>query len=141
MMRAQWLKERADEASGAYRQGRGSRYKAALADLQKFRDRFYPKSHFARFITELYDIASKNGLEINSISYKPTPDKDVNLLKYALNLSVSGNYLQTKRFINDLGRCKNPVIIDTVSLANQNPTSGTVKLQVQIMTYLKMEAL
>lgn len=139
--RSRWLKERADEAGGVSRKGRGIVYKTALADLQKFRERIYPKSHFAKFITELYEIASKNNLELNSISYKPTIEKGENLLKYELMISVSGNYLPLKRFINDLSRCKNPVVIDTVSLLNQGPTSGIVQLQVHITTYLKVEAL
>ena len=140
MMKTQWLKERAEEAGVGARQSRGSIYKTALGDLQKFRERIYPKSNFAKFIAELYDIASKNNLEIRTITYKPTLNKDENLLQYTLSISVGGDYLQLKRFINDLSRCNNLVVIDTVSLANQAATSGTVQLQVQITTFFKMEA-
>lgn len=140
LMKTQWLKERAAETGGIYRQSRGVVYKTALADLHKFRERIYSKNNFAKFIAELYDIAGKNGLELISVMYKPTFNKDENLFQYALSLSVSGNYLQLKRFIDDLGRSNNPLVIDTVSLANQNATSATVQLQVQISTFFKAEA-
>ncbi len=138
--RSLWLKERAEQSAGSGSQDKGRIYNKALSDLNTFRERIYPKSHFARFIAEIYGIALKNSLEVSSITYKPTLNKDEKLFLYGLTLSVGGDYIQLKRFINDLSRSTNPVVIDTVSLANQNATSGTVQLQVQISTFFKMEA-
>lgn len=139
-MKDLWLQSRSEDAGAGSVAGRGSRYKVALADLQKFREKIYPKSHFAKFITELYDVASKNRLELTTVTYKPTHTKDDNLILYSLNLAVSGNYLQLKRFINDLSRCNNLLVIDNVTFESQNSASDTVQLQVQITTYFKMEA-
>lgn len=138
--RVQWLKEREAEAGRGYHPGRESGYKTALADLQKFRERIYQKSDFAKFVSELYTISSKNSLIIDSITYVPTFDKESNLLQYVLTLSVSGNYLQLKRFVYDVSRSTNPLFVTSVSLVNQKTTEAAVQLKVQICTYFRMEA-
>lgn len=139
-LNAEWLKLREQEARGVALQDRDTLYRNGLADLAKFREAIYPKSQFARFIGELYEMASKNGLELASITYKPTLDKDENLLKYSLTLSVSGTYTQLKRFIYDLGAGNsNLLVVDSVAIAASGAAAESVQLQLSITSWFTTE--
>lgn len=127
------------EGRGVSLQSRDTIYRNGLADLDKFYGRIYLKSHFARFISELFTLAEKNSLELSAISYKPTLNNEEQLLEYQLTVSVSGKYLNLKRFINDLGSSANIVVIDSISLASNGPSADTVQLQIQLTSLFRME--
>lgn len=140
-LEAEWLMLREQEGRGAAIQDRGTLYKNGLADLAKFRERVYTKDQFARFIAELYEMASKSGLELDSITYKPSLSKEDQLLNYSLTLTVSGNYPQLKRFIYDLGAGNgNILVIDSISMLASGATAEAVQLQLLITSYFRMEA-
>lgn len=138
-LRSEWLTQRSLEGRGSHLQSRDTVYKNGVADLGKFRDRIYPKSQFARFIGELYATAGSNNLEVASITFKPTIIKEEQLLQYALVLSLNGKYLQLKKFIHDLNTSGNLLHVDSISFVSQGESSESVKLQVQITSYFKME--
>ena len=138
---AEWMKLRGQEGRGVALQDRETLYKNGLADLAKFRERIYPKSQFARFIGELYEKASKNDLEIVSITYKPSLVKDEKLLSYALTLSVSGKYTQLKKFIYALGAGdSNILVIDSIAIAASGAAAESVQLQLSITSWFTLEA-
>jgi type IV pilus assembly protein PilO len=140
-LNTEWLKLREQEERGVALQDRDTLYRNGLADLAKFREAIYPKSQFARFIGELYEMTSKNCLELASISYKPTLDKEKNLLRYSLTLSVSGTYNQLKRFIYDLGAGNsNLLLIDSIAIAAAGASTESVQLQLSITSWFTMEA-
>lgn len=140
-LQAEWIKLRELEGRGATARDRDTLYRNGLADLQKFREKIYPKSHFARFIGELYEMAGKNGAELTSITYKPSLDKENQLLHYTLNISVSGKYTQLKRFIYDLGAGRgNILVIDSIAISASGETAELVQLQLSLSSWFKMEA-
>ena len=140
-LQAESLQLREQEGRGVALQDRETLYRNGLADLAKFREKVYPKSQFARFIGELFEMASKNGLELTSITYKPTISKEVQLLNYALTLSVSGKYSQLKKFIYDLGAGNsNILVIDSIAMTATGATAESVQLQLLITSWFKMEA-
>lgn len=138
-LRTEWLKQRELEGRGASLQSRELLYKNGLADLGKFRDRIYPKSDFARFIGELYDVATRNGLELTAITYKPTVNKEEKLLEYQLAVTARGNYPHLKKFISELGVSSNILVIDAISLASTDASADTVQLQIRLTSYFKVE--
>jgi len=139
-LQSEWTTLREQEGRGVLLQDRETLYRNGIADLAKFKERVYPKSQFARYIGELYNLGAKNGLEIDSIAYKPSLDKDDKLLSYALTLTVSGKYPQLKRFIYDLGAHGNIQVINAVSMVAANTPSVTaVQLQLQMTSYFNME--
>jgi len=140
IMRSEWLKQRAQEGRGSLIHNRAMIYKNGLTDLNKFKERIYSKSQFTKFIAELYEIAAKNRLEIGSIAYKPTFNKDYQLLQYVFNLSISGKYPQLKKFIYDLNQSGNLLHIDSLAFSNQASSADSVQLQLQITSYFRMEA-
>jgi Tfp pilus assembly protein PilO len=140
-LQSEWMKLREQEGRGVLLQDRETLYRNGISDLARFRERVYPKSQFARYIGELYNLGAKNGLEIDSITYKPSLNKDDKLLSYALTLTVSGKYPQLKKFIYDLGTHGNIQVINAVSMAAANtPSAAAVQLQLQMTSYFNMEA-
>ena len=139
-LQTEWMKLRELEGRGVLLQDRDALYRNGTSDLARFRERVYPKSQFARYIGELYDLGAKNGLEIESITYKPSLNKDDKLLSYALTLTVSGKYPQLKRFIHGLGTHGNIQVINSISMVAANtPTDAAVQLQLQMTSYFNME--
>lgn len=140
-LQAEWMQLRDQAGRGAALQDRETLYRNGLTDLVKFREKVYPKSHFARFIGELYETASRNGLELTSITYKPAIGKDNQFISFALNLTVSGRYTQLKKFIYDLGAGSgNILVIDSVAMTATGTTAESVQLQLAITSWFKMEA-
>lgn len=138
---AEWLTLREQEGRGAALQDRETLYKNGLVDLAKFREKIYPKSQFARFIGELYEMAAENDLEIASIGYKPSLAKEDEYLSYALTLSVSGKYSQLKKFIYALGAGKgNLLVIDSISITASGAATESVQLQLSITSWFTLEA-
>ena len=139
--RAEYLQLREQAGRGAALLDRETLYRNGLADLANFREKVYPKNQFARFIGELFEMASKNGLELTSITYKPTISKEVQLLNYSLTLTVSGKYSQLKKFIYDLGAGNsNILVIDSIAMSATGATAESVQLQLSITSWFKMEA-
>ncbi len=136
-LQAEWMRLRELEGRGAILRDRVSLYGNGISDLARFRARVYPKSQFARYIGEFYDLGAKNGLEIDTITYKPTLNKDEKLLSYALTMSVSGKYGQLKKYIYDLGSNGNIQVINSISMLANN--SEIVQLQLQMTSYFTME--
>jgi type IV pilus assembly protein PilO len=148
-LQTEWIKLREQEGRGALLQDRETLYKNGISDLARFRERVYPKSQFARYIGDLYDLGAKNSLEIDSITYKPLLNKDDKsllkkddkMLSYALSLTVSGRYPQLKKFIYDLGSNGNIQVINSISMVAANtPASAAVQLQLQMTSYFNLEA-
>lgn len=138
---AEWLQLREKEGRGAALQDRETLYRNGQADLAKFHEKIYPKSQFARFIGELYEMTSKNNLELLSITYKPSLAKGEKLLNYALTLSVSGTYPQLKRFIYDLGAgTSNMLVIDSIAIAATDAEAGAIQLQLSLTSWFTLEA-
>lgn len=135
----EWVKHREAEKRGAALVDRGTLYKNGLADLAKFRERVYPKTQFARFIGELYDVAARDSLELTSITYKPSLNKEEQLLSYAMTLSVSGMYPNLKKFISDLGASGNFLTIDSVAMSASSTSPDAVQLQILITSFFKVD--
>ncbi|NVN99219.1 MAG: hypothetical protein HXX17_07845 [Geobacteraceae bacterium] len=141
-LQSDWLKLREQEGRGAALLDRDTLYRNGQLDLAKFHEKIYGKVHFARFIGELYEMASRNNLDLSAISYKPTNEKEENLVNYALTLKVSGKYPQLKRFIYDLGSGKsNILVIDSIGMSSASGVvPDTVELKLSITSWFAMEA-
>lgn len=119
---------------------RGMAYQLGSADLKTWKDRFAPKRELGRIVGELFSIASSNSVTVGGITYKPDKVKeDDTLLAYGIGLTVTGRYAAVKSFVADLGRMKEIVIVDTVSLNNSKMTEEQVDLKVSLTAYLRLE--
>jgi type IV pilus assembly protein PilO len=119
---------------------RGTAYQLGSADLKAWKDRIAPKRDLARIVGELFAIASSNSVTVGGITYKPEKVKeDDTLLAYGIGLTVTGRYAAVKSFVADLGRLKEIVVVDSVSLNNSKMTEEQVDLKVSLTAYLRLE--
>lgn len=134
----QWFEKRRTARGGAL-QDAASIYKQGSADLAAWRARISPKKDFARLVGELFEIAANNSLKVGAVVYKPALVKDENLLAYAISFNVSGKYAAIKSFIADLGRSREMMTIDTITLNNTKATEEAVDLRLQVTAYFRTE--
>ena len=118
---------------------RGSAFDAGTADLVKWRAAIPPKKDMARVVGEIYETAKTNSLTMGTVSYKPDVVKSEKLLVYVLGFTVSGKYAAVKSFLRDIGRLRDIVTIDGISLNNPKLTEETVSLNLSLSVYLKLE--
>lgn len=137
-LQSKWFEKRKSATGGAvldsavaYRQGEN--------DLKAWRARIIPKRGFARFLGSLFETAANNSLAFKGVSYKASQIKDENLAAYSLDFNVTGKYGAVKSFIADLGRMREIMTIDNISLNNSKATEDAVALKVQLTLYLRME--
>lgn len=125
------------DAGGGEATRRTVHYQNSLRDLARFEEKLIAKKDFARFLEELFAMASKRNLTLNGISYKPKTEKG--MVNYGMTLAVSGKYPALKAFIGDLSRYPQMVTVDAVSLRNTSAIEEAIDLQLQITVFLKTE--
>lgn len=118
---------------------RGSAFEAGTADMVKWRAAIPPRKDLARVVGEIFETARSSSLSIGAITYKPEQIKSEKLLAYVLDLTVTGKYAAVKSFIGDIGRLKDIVAIDAISLNNPKLTEEMVSLKLNVTIYLQLE--
>lgn len=110
-----------------------------VEQARKDADAFYEKRfapNNSTMVSELGALTSKNNVRLTRAQYTFTPSIN-NLTEVRIDASLSGEYTQLMRFINDLERDKNHVffIINTLTLNGQQ--GGLVNLRLRMTTYLR----
>jgi type IV pilus assembly protein PilO len=118
---------------------RGAAFEKGSADIQKWQTMIASKRNLARIVEEIYSIAKTNSLSLGGITYKPELIKSEKLLSYIIGFTVNGRYAAVKSFIGDIGRLRDIVSINSISLANPKLTEEMVSLKVNLTVYLKLE--
>ena len=114
-------------------------YRQGTADFKDFRARILPKKDFARFVGSIFNTASHNSVACKGITFTVAPVKNEDLIAYSLSLNVTGKYAGIKSFIADIGRKKEILSIDTISLSNVDATGDAVDLKLVLTVYLRPE--
>jgi type IV pilus assembly protein PilO len=138
-LQSEWFEKRrlagggvARDAAAVYRQG--------TKDLAAWNARIPLKKEFARFIGDLFESAANNALTVGGVTYKPVPiPDDKNLLAFSISFNVSGKYAGVKSFMADLGRLREIMTIDNISLNNTKPTEESVDMKLLLTAYFRME--
>lgn len=112
-------------------------YRQAAGDLEAVRTRIPLKKEFPRVLGDIIDAASTSGVAIAGLSYKPQAVKNEKLLQYQLSLSVSGSYAATKSFLADLQGNRELLIVDGISLNNNDPFEEHVTTDLELSLYLQ----
>jgi Tfp pilus assembly protein PilO len=120
------------DAAALYRQG--------AADLEKLNSRIPLKREFARVLSDIIEIASDSGVTTGAISYKPVPIKDEALLSYQLSFPVGGDYASVKSCLSDLQRHPELLVVDGVTLSNNDIFEEKVVMNLNITVYLRVGA-
>jgi type IV pilus assembly protein PilO len=133
-----WSQNR-DAASGRGVTDIAAIYNQGESDLKDFRARILPKKDFARFVGGLFETASHNSLSSKGITYNVSHVKNEDLIAYSLALNVTGKYAGIKSFIADVGRKKEILSIDNISMSDVDATGDAVDLKITVTVYLKPE--
>jgi type IV pilus assembly protein PilO len=108
----------------------------ASSDIGKFYGQRFP-AKYSQVVEELGKVAADTGVHFAGVKYD---DKDASiegLRKMNVEISLSGDYLQEVKFINQLERDKMFFLIDGIALGEQQ---GNVRLQIKLETYLRSGA-
>lgn len=118
-----------NNASTVYRRGK--------ADLEQLRTRIPLKNQFPRLLGGIFDTASSDSVNVRSVTYKPAAVKDnPALLSYGLSLSVSGSYAAVKNFLADMQKNGELVIIDSMTMSNNDPYEENIVMDLHVTMYL-----
>lgn len=112
-------------------------YRQGSADLATLKTRIPAKREFARILGELYEMASGTAVDVNGISYKMTASKEDALHIYELSLAVNGSYAATKSFLADVQNSHELLVVDAVTLSNQDLFSEHVTMDLRLTLYLR----
>jgi len=119
-----------NDASTIYRRGK--------ADLEQLRTHIPPKNQFPRLLGVIFDTAASDDVRVGTITYKPMAVKEnPALLSYGLSLSVGGSYAAVKNFLADLQKNGELIVIDGMSMANNDPYEENVSMDLHVTVYLR----
>jgi Tfp pilus assembly protein PilO len=103
-----------------------------LQEAEEFRLQFPERNQVVRVGGELKQIAATLGLRMPSIAYQPEPSKDADLLRVKLNLSVEGTYEQVRRFLYELEKRRQYLVVEQMGLTEQRGQASTSHVAMQL---------
>lgn len=113
-------------------------YQQGTGDLKVIAGRIPPRRQFPRVLGDLLESAAACGVTTGMVTYKPQTVKGhEDQLVYSLAMSVSGGYAAVKSFLGDIQRSGDLIVIDGISLSNQDLYEENVTLDVQVSIYLQ----
>ncbi len=98
-----------------------------------YRDRL--PAGYASVSEELGKVAAATGVSLGAGRYHAEPSEVAGLQSLHIDVAITGDYVQTVKFINAVEREKTFFLIDTIALAQQH--DGVVQLQIGIDVLLK----
>ncbi len=111
----------------------------ALSDASDPLEQFYRQvadyESFPEFLKQLYLYSRDSGLNIERIAYRPEKTDLRTVLRYQLDFSVTGQYLQIKKFIQALENWSQLVVVEQVKLTGQKPERDEVVLSIRLAAY------
>jgi len=116
---------------------------ATVADCNRFDSSLLPASTGNSAITaELDDLAKKSGLQIQSLGLRHKEVSGRNLAQVDLDTTVSGDYANIVKFMNNLQRSQNFYIVESLSLQaeGQGGRPGVLHIGLHLRTYLRASA-
>lgn len=125
---------------------RGSAFKGSPAqlffqgeqDLVVFREKIPSHQEFTALIVELQSLADEAGLDLNQITYAHEQGKGSDLLRYKLNFTLEGSYLDIKQFVHTLEQSSRLIIIEQIGLQGVGQDIDTdVRLQLNLETFFR----
>lgn len=112
-------------------------YRRGIDDLKKLATRIPAKRQFPRVLGDLLDSAVTSGVSTGAVNYKPQTVKGHDLLAYSVSMTVSGSYAAIKSFLGDLQKNNEMIVVDGISLSNNDPFEENVALELHLSIYLQ----
>jgi Tfp pilus assembly protein PilO len=112
----------------------------ASAELATFYNDVLPQNLTgARRLTHLRlpQLARQSGLRYVRSQYEAVEERDKNLDVLRISMILSGSYADVRTFIHALETAPEFVVIDNVSLAEDDPDDGTLVVTLRLSTYYR----
>lgn len=91
---------------------------------------------------QVFTLIRDNGLEFSSSSYEPEEVEDSTLMRFRVDISLTGGYANVRGFLYDLETAEGFFIVESVKLGQGNSESGGGSLEVvlSVATYYSNRA-
>ena len=91
------------------------------------------RDRFTRITAEIRDLARRSGLEPSQMSYPSEEIEDYGLVKRMFTFSVSGTYVELRRFINLLELTPSFVTLEEVALSGEEGNRLRIRLSLSTL--------
>lgn len=115
----------------------GTLYRQGKGDLEKLAVLIPERRQFPRVVGDMLDAAASSNVAMGAITYLPKAVKDENLLAYTLQMSVTGRYAAVKSFLSDMQKNRELIVIDGITLSNQDIFEENVTMELRLTVYLR----
>lgn len=115
----------------------GAVYKQGKTDLETLRSMILNTRQFPMILGDILEVAASSRVVLGNVTYKPQAIPDEKLLAYGITMEVSGRYAAVKSFLSDLEKNRELVLIDSINLANTDPYSESVAMDLHLTVYLR----
>ena len=109
-------------------------YTRGIEDLQRFRQAMPDKSELSGLVDELFSMADRAGLSIDSVQYNSRKESEQQLLRYVIDYQVTGTYKQIKKMIHLIEQSERIIFIDELSLGSARADKN-VSLSLTLTTF------
>lgn len=137
--------QRQEEVRRLQKEGRAPRQEEdslilAEEDLASFWQAIPHRAELSGLLGELFTLADEAGLRIDQVGYDPQAVEGRRLLRYSLGFSVSGSYLQVKRFVHALEESPRLIALESLTLSGtDDEDTGDVTLNIKLSTLFRTE--
>ena len=88
-----------------------------------------------RIQREVRAIATTLGMDPETIAYQPELLDKVGLVRFSVNVPLSGDYRNLRQFINKIEKSQNFLIVDSVTLGGSKDGGALLDLNIHLSTY------
>lgn len=110
-------------------------------ELKKFYAEVLPASHAGArdlLFQQIRTIGRETGLNFASSSYEPEAVEDSRLMRFRVDISLSGDYASIRKFLYDMETAQEFFIIESVKLgqsSRQEGSADSLEVVLQVATY------
>ena len=127
---------------------RAQKIKEDMPNIQKDCEKFeksllLASSGSSSLSAELGGIAKKSGVQLEDLTFKPTPIPERGMMEVAFDSTISGDYKSVIQFLNGLQRSANNYVVESLTLAPESSNQGpanVIKVGLHVKTYLRTGA-
>ena len=110
-----------------------------LQEVEAFHAGFPKRRGLVRVTNDLHRLAAAAGVSVPGVSYQPEPLKEAALFRVKLTLSVAGPYAGVHRFLHEVEKRRQHLVIERMALAEQRgqATANQVAMQLTLAGYFR----
>lgn len=117
----------------------GGKSASVSEQLSAFHE-FFPKSKQSpELLAKIYSAASRLGISLGQGEYRMARDHSGKLLRYEVNFPVRAEYLQTRKFLNQVLSDIPSASLDNISFQRQHISDPVLVSQVKLTVYMEAD--